>query len=88
MPPLKRGPASRRGRDWQVEERLIGLLLVVIGLVGLLGVGLLYTLGLPAIPGAPPGFTAANPLQCLLPLVALGSIGLVLVGVWRVVSPD
>jgi hypothetical protein len=80
------GSASTAG------DRLIGLALIVGGLVGL---GLVYLLwryapaSMPAPPGLPRGLLPiASPLNCILPVTAIGSTFLVLVGLKRLLVPD
>jgi hypothetical protein len=73
-------------------ERLTGLGLI---LLGLLGFGVVYLLWLyaPASMPAPPGIPRnllplASPLNCLLPITAVGSSLLVLLGLKRLILPD
>jgi hypothetical protein len=70
-------------------DRLIGLALI---LGGLLGFGAVYLLWLyaPASMPAPPGLPRsvlpiASPMSCLLPITAIGSSLLVLIGLKRLV---
>ncbi len=80
-----------------LEERLQGLLLLLIGLAGCAGALALYQLGglpgAPAPPPPPPGLKGLSlaPLfsvtNCMVPLMAIGSVGLVLVGLRRMVDP-
>jgi hypothetical protein len=79
---------------WQLEERLQGLGAVLLGVIGLLVVYGMYSgvlpLGLPP-PPPPPGLVVPiptpNPAACVMPLMALGSLGLVIVGFRRVLDP-
>jgi hypothetical protein len=80
---------------WQFEERLQGLGVVLLGLVGLLVVygiatGFLPS-GLPPPPAPPPGvlisLPAINAAACFTPLMAIGSVALIVVGFRRVVDP-
>jgi hypothetical protein len=82
-------PGSRRG---DVEDRLIGLALM---LVGVLGFGLVYLMWLyaPASMPAPPGLPRnllpiASPLNCILPITAIGSSLMVLLGLRRLIFPE
>ena len=75
----------------QLEERLLGLGAVFLGLVGLLVVYGVWTgflpSGLAPPPGVPQGVPVINATACLLPLIGIGSVGLILVGVKRVIYP-
>lgn len=98
LPPI-RGPREpvgyRRSFEWGI--RLQGLLLVVVGIVGLTAVYTVFSLGglpgMPAPPPTPPGLrgmsvpTLFNVTSCLGPLIAIGSLGLILVGVRRIFDP-
>jgi hypothetical protein len=79
---------------WQLQERLQGLGVIALGIIGLLMVygistGILPS-GLPP-PPAPPGVLVQLPVingaACLTPLIALGSVGLIAVGFRRVFDP-
>ena len=74
----------------QLEERLLGLGAALLGVVGLLVVYGVWTgvlpSGLTPPPGVLPGPTL-NATACLLPLLGIGSVGLILVGVKRVFAP-
>jgi hypothetical protein len=91
--PRDRQPYGYRA-GWQVEERLQGLGVVVLGLIGLLVVYGIYTgflpSGLPA-PPQPKGLLvpvpAFNAAWCFMPLLLIGSVALVLVGFRRVLDP-
>jgi hypothetical protein len=88
----KRPVGYRSG--WQVEERLQGLGVIVLGLVGLAVVYGIYTGILPSgLPPPPqprgvlvqvPVFNAA---ACFMPLMAIGSVGLIIVGFRRLFDP-
>jgi hypothetical protein len=79
---------------WQLEERLQGLGVIVLGVVGLLVVYGIYTGVLPSgLPPPPqprgvlvqvPVFNAA---ACFMPLLAIGSVALIVVGFRRVLDP-
>lgn len=95
LPPVERErrPVGYRA-GWQLEERLQGLGVVVLGIIGLLVVygiatGLLPS-GLPP-PPAPQGVLVQvptiNAAACFTPLMALCSVGLIAVGFKRVVDP-
>jgi hypothetical protein len=79
---------------WQFEERLQGLGAVVLGLVGMLVAYGIYSgilpFGLPA-PPQPPGLLVQAPIfnasACVLPLMFVGSIALIAVGIKRVFDP-
>jgi hypothetical protein len=74
---------------------LQGLGAVVLGLVGLLVVYGIYTgflpSGMPPPPAPPPGVMVQVPMlngvACLMPLMAIGSVALIVVGLRRVVDP-
>ena len=79
----------------QLGERLIGLALVLAGLGVIALLRLLSQLGSSLLlqpappPGLPPGSAALlNPFACLIPILALGALGLIVLGLKRVVSPD
>ena len=75
--------------DASLGDRLIGLGMI---LGGLLGFGLVYLMWLyaPASMPVPPGLPRnllpiASPLNCVLPLTAIGSSLLVLIGLKRLI---
>jgi len=80
---------------WQLEDRLQGLGAVLLGLVGMLIVYGIYTgflpSGLPPPPPPPPGVLVQVPVinaaACFLPLLTIGSVALIFVGVRRVFDP-
>ncbi len=90
----ERRPVGYR-RGLQLEDRLQGLGAVALGLVGLLVVYGIYTgflpSGLPPPPAPPPGVLvqvpAMNAAACFVPLMAIGSVALIVVGLRRVVDP-
>ncbi|MBV9328120.1 MAG: hypothetical protein JO352_30765 [Chloroflexi bacterium] len=78
----------------QLEERLQGLGAVALGVVGLLVAYAIFTGLLPfglRPPPPPPGVLVQapliNPAACVAPLMAFGSIALIVVGFRRVVDP-
>jgi hypothetical protein len=77
-----------------LRERLQGLLLIVAGCVALLLVHLAQQAGWFQLrPPTPPGLRpellpVITPLSCLLPMVALGGLGLCLVGLKKLFAPD
>ncbi len=95
LPKLPRGTRPEGYRPgWQIEERLQGLGAIVLGLVGLAVVygissGLLPS-GLPP-PPQPSGVLVQVPVinsaACFTPLLALGSLALIVVGFRRVLDP-
>jgi len=79
---------------WQIAERIQGLGVVVLGIVGLLVAYGIYTGFLPA--GLPPPpqprgllvpIPTINAVACVIPLMAIGSVALIVVGFRRVVDP-
>ncbi len=89
----ERKPAGYRP-GWQLEERLQGFGIVVLGLIGL---GVVYGvyMGLlpsgPPPPPQPPGVLVQVPVfnatACFMPLIAVSSIALIVVGFRRVLDP-
>jgi len=91
--PRERRPVGYRP-GWQLEERLQALGVMVLGIVGLLVVYGILTgflpFGLPAPPrptGVPLQLPILNAAACVMPLMAIGSIGLILVGFRRLLDP-
>jgi len=85
-------PGYRAG--WQVQERLQGVGVILLGLVGLAVVYGTYTGVLPS--GLPPPpqphgvlvqVPVLNAAACFMPLLAIGSVGLLVVGFRRVIDP-
>lgn len=95
LPSLPRGPADRPPSNRLIwRGRLQGLSVLLLGVLGLL---VLLTLqgseaSLP-LPGSNPGFPGAamgalyQPVRCLLPFIGLGSLGLIIVGLRRIMRP-
>jgi hypothetical protein len=89
----ERVPVGYRA-GWQLEERLQGLGVIVLGLVGLGVVYGIYTgllpSGLPP-PPKPPGVLVQVPVYnataCFMPLMAISSCALIVVGFRRVFDP-
>lgn len=78
-----------------MRERLQGLALILAGCVSLALVSFVQLSGwLQALrPAPPPGVPGGllpllNPLYCLLFLVLIGALGLLLVGVKKLLAPD
>jgi len=79
---------------FQLEERLQGLGAVLLGVVGITVAWLIFSgalpIGLPP-PPPPPGVLVQvpvmNPTACLAPLMALGGISLIVVGLRRTLDP-
>jgi hypothetical protein len=89
----KEGPVGYRA-GLQLWERLEGLGVAVLGLVGLTVAYLIVTGVLPAgipPPKPPPGILVQVPIfnatACLLPLLAAGSIALIVLGLRRAIAP-
>ena len=95
LPPIKREgrPLGYRA-GWQIEERLQGLGVIALGLIGLLVVYGVYTGVLPsglAPPPQPKGVLIPVPVvngaAFFLPLIAIMSVALIVVGLRRAVDP-
>lgn len=73
-------------------ERLVGLGLILFGVIGFGLVYLMWRFGpllSPTAPGLPRGaFPILTPISCLAPVTAIGSCGLVLVGLRRLLFPE
>jgi hypothetical protein len=85
-------PGYRPG--WQLEERLQGVGVILLGLVGLAVVYGTYTGVLPSGLPPPPQLRGVlvqvpvyNPALCFMPLLAIGSVALIVVGFRRVLDP-
>lgn len=93
LPPLPRGPADRlRPPRFAWRARLEGLGVVLLGVLGLLVLlALQWSEAPPALPGINPDFPAAAALylipRFLLPFLGFGSLGLIIVGLRRLVRP-
>jgi len=91
--PRDRYPAGYRP-GWQLGERLQGLGVIVLGLVGLavvygISTGVLPS-GLPPPPqpsGVHVQLPVINSAACFTPLMAIGSVGLIVVGFRRLLDP-
>lgn len=86
---IPRDEPPRGGFRASLGDRLIGLALIF---GGLLGFGAVYLLSLyaPASMPAPPGLPRSvlpiiSPMTCLLPITAIGSCLLVLIGLKRLI---
>ena len=81
-----------QGLSGSAQERLIGLLLILGGVVGF-GVVYLLWLYAPATIPAPPGLPRnllplTSPLNCVLPVTVIGSGLLVLIGLRKLIVGD
>ena len=94
LPKLPRERPVGYQPGWQIWERVQGLGVILLGLVGLavvygISTGLLPS-GLPP-PPQPSGVLVQLPVfnsaACFTPLLALGSVGLIVVGFRRVLDP-
>lgn len=90
MTPRDEPPHGYRRGD--AEERLAGCGLILGGMVGM-GVAVLFwqfgqtTLAAP--PGMPAGFVPiASPLACMIPIMAVLSSGLVLIGLKKLLTGE
>ena len=89
---MRPDPDRDRQPDWLWQERLVGLGLMVLGAAGFGLVYLFWTLG-PLLPAAPPGMPRGvmpllSPIACLVPLTAIGSSALLLLGLRRLLFPE
>ena len=80
------------GLSGSAQERLIGLLLILGGVVGFAVVYLLWRYApaaMPVPPGLPPNLLPlVSPLNCVLPVTAIGSGLLVLLGLRKLILAD
>ncbi len=79
----------------KIQERLVGLGVIALGLISggiVYGLWLLdqsYGLRAPTPPGFPAGLSAVlSPLTCIVPVGAIGATLLILEGVRRVIFPE
>jgi hypothetical protein len=91
--PKERRPVGYRP-GWQLEERLQGAGVILLGLVGLLVVYGIYTGFLPSGIPAPPQprgvlvpVPTINAVACVMPLMAIGSVACLVVGFRRMLDP-
>lgn len=93
-------PDGRRWRDRRAAparatlgDRLVGLGVIAFGLLGL-GVAMLLMQSEQLLrPPTPPGLPAelmplTSPLRCFVPIIALGSLGLIFVGLRRLITGE
>ena len=93
LPKLDKEPPVGYRPGWQIEERLTGLGIVLLGILGML-VAVLMTTGViplgPTLP-TPPGFTVRppvlGPMTCVTSLMAIGGVALVVLGLRRAIDP-
>lgn len=85
-------PDGSRGSFSSLGDRLIGLGLIVVGLVGFGVVFLLWRYApeaMPAPPGLPRGLLPiVSPLNCILPVTAVGCSLLVMIGLKRLITGE
>jgi hypothetical protein len=91
--PKEHKPSGYRP-GWQLEERLQGVGVILLGIVGLAVVYGIYTGVLPSglpPPPQPRGVLVQVPVYnaalCFMPLLAIGSVALIVVGFRRVLDP-
>jgi hypothetical protein len=89
----KQGPVGYRA-GWQLEERLTGVGVALLGMVGVTIAYLISTGVLPAglpPPAPPPGVLVQVPLpnamSCVVPLTAVGGVALIVLGFRRAIDP-
>ena len=75
-----------------LNERLVGLGLILGGLVAFAGVYVLWLIAPAAIP-APPGIPRdllplTSPVNCILPISAIGASALVLIGLRKLIMGE
>jgi hypothetical protein len=94
LPKLDKQPPVGYRAGWQLEDRLTGLGVALLGLVGITVAYLITTGVLPAglpPPAPPPGVLVQVPLPnamaCVVPLTAVGGVALVIVGLRRAIDP-
>jgi len=94
LPKLDKEPPVGYRRGWQIEERLQGLGVFVLGVIGLTVAYLIFSGVLPAglpPPKAPPGVLVQVPLfsatSCIVPLIALMSVAMIVLGLRRAIDP-
>lgn len=87
-------PPNQSGDGYRPEvgDRLIGLGLILAGLIGFGAVYLMWHFA-PASMPVPPGLPRnllplASPLNCILPITAVGSSLLVLIGLKRLMTGE
>jgi hypothetical protein len=94
LPTLPKEKPSGYRPGWQIAERLQGVGVILLGVVGLLVVYGTYTGVLPS--GLPPPpqprgvlvqVPVVNAAACFMPLLAIGSVALIVVGFRRVLDP-
>jgi hypothetical protein len=93
------GPREPVGyhRGWELRARLVGVGLVLVGLAGMWLVSVIFQSGglpgAPAAPAPPPGLNGMpvpsliSVSSCMVPLLTIGSVGLIVVGVRRIADP-
>ena len=89
---VSRDPASDDRRSDALNERLVGLGLILGGLVAFAGVYVLWLIAPAAIP-APPGIPRdllplTSPVNCILPISAIGASALVLIGLRKLIMGE
>jgi hypothetical protein len=97
--PAIRGPRQPEGykRSFEWQSRFVGLLLVLFGLAGMALVYVMFQAGglpgAPAPPAPPPGLNGLpvpsliSVSGCLVPLLTIGSVGLIILGLRRIADP-
>ena len=85
-------PASDDRRSEALHERLVGLGLILGGLLAFAAVYVLWLLTPAAIP-APPGIPRdllplTSPVNCILPISAIGASALVLIGLRKTIMGE
>jgi hypothetical protein len=83
-------PDHNEGIGLQWQERLVGLGLILAGVIGFGLVYLMWKFSPLLSPRAPgmPAFPILSPISCLVPVTAIGSCGLVLVGLRKLILAD
>ncbi len=93
LPRLDKEPPVGYHRGWQIEERLMGLGVALLGILGMLVAALMTSGVIPAGPSfpMPPGFVVRppilGPMTCVTSLMAIGGVALLVLGLRRVIDP-
>ncbi len=94
LPALPKAKLAGYRPGWQLAERLQGLGVILLGFIGLLVVYGTYAGVLPSGLPSPPQpsgmlvqLPVVNAAACFMPILAIGSIALIVVGFRQVLDP-